>query len=191
MRHIPDGVLRRLDDEPLAVADRVSDHLFDLWALRRPTRSDRARHRMRGAALLRTATRTRHRRRLGAASARVSPDQGGWCRRAPPAHAASPATLAPSETAAADRTGDRRGGDLDCRLGGSGHVDHDLLADSRRPGGCESERPAGDRGRHGARQYPAARRLRNSYRVKHAPVRNHHMVVGRLAAGFLACPGDR
>ncbi len=27
MRHIPDGVLRRLDDEPLAVADRVSDHL--------------------------------------------------------------------------------------------------------------------------------------------------------------------
>ncbi len=27
MRHIPDGVLRRLDDEPLAVPDRVSDHL--------------------------------------------------------------------------------------------------------------------------------------------------------------------
>ena len=27
MRHVPDGVLRRLDDEPLAVPDRVSDHL--------------------------------------------------------------------------------------------------------------------------------------------------------------------
>ena len=27
MRHIPDGVLRRLDDEPLAVPDRVTDHL--------------------------------------------------------------------------------------------------------------------------------------------------------------------
>lgn len=27
MRHIPDGLLRRLDDEPLAVPDRVSDHL--------------------------------------------------------------------------------------------------------------------------------------------------------------------
>ena len=27
MRHIPDGVLRRLDDEPLAVPDRVADHL--------------------------------------------------------------------------------------------------------------------------------------------------------------------
>ncbi len=27
MRHIPDGVLRRLDDEPLAVPDRVSDHV--------------------------------------------------------------------------------------------------------------------------------------------------------------------
>jgi hypothetical protein len=27
MGHIPDGVLRRLDDEPLAVPDRVSDHL--------------------------------------------------------------------------------------------------------------------------------------------------------------------
>jgi hypothetical protein len=27
VRHIPDGVLRRLDDEPLAVADRVTDHL--------------------------------------------------------------------------------------------------------------------------------------------------------------------
>ena len=27
MRHIPDGVLRRLDDEPLAVPDRVSEHL--------------------------------------------------------------------------------------------------------------------------------------------------------------------
>jgi hypothetical protein len=27
VRHIPDGVLRRLDDEPLAVPDRVSDHL--------------------------------------------------------------------------------------------------------------------------------------------------------------------
>ncbi len=29
MRHIPDGVLRRLDDEPLAVPDRVIDHLAD------------------------------------------------------------------------------------------------------------------------------------------------------------------
>lgn len=27
MRHVPDGVLRRLDDEPLAVPDRASDHL--------------------------------------------------------------------------------------------------------------------------------------------------------------------
>ena len=27
MRHIPDGVLRRLDDEPLAVPDRVTDHV--------------------------------------------------------------------------------------------------------------------------------------------------------------------
>ena len=27
MRHIPDGVLRRLDDEPLAVPDRVADHV--------------------------------------------------------------------------------------------------------------------------------------------------------------------
>ena len=27
MRHIPDGVLRRLDDEPLAVPDRFTDHL--------------------------------------------------------------------------------------------------------------------------------------------------------------------
>jgi len=27
VRHIPDGVLRRLDDEPLAVADRVTEHL--------------------------------------------------------------------------------------------------------------------------------------------------------------------
>jgi hypothetical protein len=27
VRHIPDGVLRRLDDEPLAVPDRVNDHL--------------------------------------------------------------------------------------------------------------------------------------------------------------------
>ncbi len=27
MRHIPDGLLRRLDDEPLAVPDRVSDHV--------------------------------------------------------------------------------------------------------------------------------------------------------------------
>ena len=27
MRHVPDGVLRRLDDEPLAVPDRVSKHL--------------------------------------------------------------------------------------------------------------------------------------------------------------------
>jgi hypothetical protein len=27
VRHIPDGVLRRLDDEPLAVPDRVSEHL--------------------------------------------------------------------------------------------------------------------------------------------------------------------
>ena len=29
MRHIPDGVLRRLDDEPLAVPDRVADHVAD------------------------------------------------------------------------------------------------------------------------------------------------------------------
>lgn len=29
MRHIPDGVLRRLDDEPLAVPDRVTDHVAD------------------------------------------------------------------------------------------------------------------------------------------------------------------
>ena len=29
MRHIPDGVLRRLEDEPLAVPDRVSDHLTE------------------------------------------------------------------------------------------------------------------------------------------------------------------
>lgn len=29
MRHVPDGMLRRLDDEPLAVPDRVSDHLLD------------------------------------------------------------------------------------------------------------------------------------------------------------------
>jgi hypothetical protein len=27
VRHVPDGVLRRLDDEPLAVPDRVADHL--------------------------------------------------------------------------------------------------------------------------------------------------------------------
>lgn len=27
MRHLPDGVLRRLDDEPLAVPDRVTDHV--------------------------------------------------------------------------------------------------------------------------------------------------------------------
>ena len=27
MRHIPDGVLRRVDDEPLAIPDRVTDHL--------------------------------------------------------------------------------------------------------------------------------------------------------------------
>ena len=27
MRHIPDGVLRRLDDEPLAVPDRVTEHV--------------------------------------------------------------------------------------------------------------------------------------------------------------------
>ncbi len=27
MRHVPDGVLRRLDDEPLAVPDRVTDHV--------------------------------------------------------------------------------------------------------------------------------------------------------------------
>lgn len=27
MRHVPDGMLRRLDDEPLAVPDRVADHL--------------------------------------------------------------------------------------------------------------------------------------------------------------------
>ena len=29
MRHIPDGVLRRLDDEPLAVPDRLIDHVAD------------------------------------------------------------------------------------------------------------------------------------------------------------------
>ncbi len=29
MRHIPDGVLRRLHDEPLAVPDRVSDHMAE------------------------------------------------------------------------------------------------------------------------------------------------------------------
>ncbi len=29
MRHVPDGVLRRLDDEPLAVPDRVGDHVAD------------------------------------------------------------------------------------------------------------------------------------------------------------------
>lgn len=29
MRHVPDGVLRRLEDEPLAVPDRVSEHLAD------------------------------------------------------------------------------------------------------------------------------------------------------------------
>ena len=29
MRHVPDGVLRRLDDEPLAVPDRVTDHVAD------------------------------------------------------------------------------------------------------------------------------------------------------------------
>ena len=27
MRHVPDGVLRRLDDEPLAIPDRVTDHV--------------------------------------------------------------------------------------------------------------------------------------------------------------------
>ncbi len=29
MRHVPDGVLRRLDDEPLAVPDRVAEHVAD------------------------------------------------------------------------------------------------------------------------------------------------------------------
>ena len=29
MRHLPDGVLRRLDDEPLAVPDRVTDHVAE------------------------------------------------------------------------------------------------------------------------------------------------------------------
>ncbi len=29
MRHVPDGVLRRLDDEPLAVPDRVAEHAAD------------------------------------------------------------------------------------------------------------------------------------------------------------------
>ncbi len=29
MRHVPDGVLRRLDDEPLAVPDRVTEHVAD------------------------------------------------------------------------------------------------------------------------------------------------------------------
>ncbi|MBV9949327.1 MAG: hypothetical protein JOZ69_20960, partial [Myxococcales bacterium] len=29
MRHVPDGVLRRLDDEPLAVPDRHIDHVAD------------------------------------------------------------------------------------------------------------------------------------------------------------------
>ena len=32
MRHITDGVLRRLDDEPLAVPDRVSDHVAGVGA---------------------------------------------------------------------------------------------------------------------------------------------------------------
>ncbi|MBV8995438.1 MAG: hypothetical protein JO287_17460, partial [Pseudonocardiales bacterium] len=29
MRHVPDGVLRRLDDEPLAVPDRVAEHVAE------------------------------------------------------------------------------------------------------------------------------------------------------------------
>src|ERR1700758_56550 len=29
VRHVPDGVLRRLDDEPLAVPDRVGDHVAE------------------------------------------------------------------------------------------------------------------------------------------------------------------
>jgi len=29
VRHVPDGVLRRLDDEPLAVPDRVTEHVID------------------------------------------------------------------------------------------------------------------------------------------------------------------
>ena len=82
MRHIPDGVLRRLDDEPLAVADRVSDHLATCG--RCSARRDQIAHDTEcvAPAFLRTATRTRHRRRLGAASARVAPDrQDGAVRR--------------------------------------------------------------------------------------------------------------
>jgi hypothetical protein len=46
VRHVPDGVLRRLDDEPLAVPDRVSEHLAGCrrCSARRAQIADDARH---------------------------------------------------------------------------------------------------------------------------------------------------
>ena len=51
MRHVAEGVLRRLDDEPLAVPDNVTDHVAGCRALQRAASPDRRRHGTRGPAV--------------------------------------------------------------------------------------------------------------------------------------------
>ncbi len=179
MRHIPDGVLRRLDDEPLAVPDRVSDHVADLWALQRSARRIAHDTERVAPAVLRTAARTRHRYRLGAASARVAAGHGGWSRRAPPATPVSGDACAVAESVAAGRAGHRRGRDRDRGHGCGGHADHDLRADPRGPGGPLSQSDL--------RAIAAFTGLGDSQALggfsapngsTHASVRNHHMVFG-------------
>ena len=141
MRHVPDGVLRRLDDEPLAVPDRVTEHVRRLRALQRAASADRATTPSarpsccppRGSSPTSTSR--------GPVPARAEPRSADRSRRAA-TDARSRGAGRFSRGVAAGRAGDRRDRDRGRRHGGGGHADHDLRADPRGPGVPEPERPA-------------------------------------------------
>ena len=184
MRHVPDGVLRRLDDEPLAVPDRVTDHVA---ACERCSarRAEIARDTERAAALfVGPAARSRHRpsRGRGCSVSWSATDRWSADRRRRPA-AVRAATRAAPERVAAGRAGHRRDRASWSRARLPRPRSPPFSRRPTSPAYGEPERPAGDRRLHRPGRQPRARRLlHRELGSSTAAVRNDHVVLGHRAA---------
>ena len=180
MRHITDGVLRRLDDEPLAIPDRVIDHVAG--CRRCSARRARIAHdteRAPGCCPPRSWHPTRTWRGRGSSASFSSEGARGKPTRRPKRAPSVPAGGPVSEGVTARRAGHRRGRDRDRGHGCGGHAHDHLRAYPRGAGVPEPERPAGDHRVHGPGRQPCARGLLHPERFDHASVRNDQMVLLR------------
>ena len=189
MRHASDGVLRRLDDEPLAVADSVSEHVADC-ARCSARRAEIARDTERAAQLFAVPTLAPD---LAGAWGRLQRELSATTFQSTDRRLRAVSASAPTRLPRVPLRASLAIGAVGIAVAGTAaaatlttifaptHVAPVSVSqgDVRH---CQPRRP---------RRQPLARRVRHSDRVKQTALRHHHVVVRHWTSGVLARPGLR